>query len=245
MSSTKPLINAVLATISIGLATPLSVLAEPVDPAYDPWSQIESQMEEDDRRQRETQETIEWFQQEMQKRAEKQAEEQKRAKQRERERQEQEWRAEQERRNREQSQQWHSFLKALLSKDKAKADKIVQTLDRSHTVDVLLGAGDLTSGIGDKVGKFARLTVKFDSDAPGGVLVFPHSVDLGFRLLGENLTPPSTNRIFLDGAPHGRFVSDEVFTVVGRVKGTYKYETVFGGTNTVPAIRFEYLLPRR
>lgn len=165
-----------------------------------------------------------------------------------REREEDEKRREAERqaqRERDQSQNWHSFLNALLSRDKKKADMLAQALDYSHSMDVLLGSGDLTSGIGDKIGKFARLTVKFDSDAPGGVLVFPHSIDLGFRFLGESLTPPSSARIFLDGAPHGRFVSEEVFTVVGRVTGTYKYDTVFGGTNTVPAIRFEYLLPKR
>lgn len=147
-------------------------------------------------------------------------------------------------RQREQSQRWQSFLKALLSKDKATAGRLARTLDQDHSTNLLLSASDLTSAISSKVGKFARLTVKFDSDAPGGALVFPYSVDLGFRLLGEDIRPSLPQRLFLEGAPHCRFVSDEVITVVGRVKGTYKYDTAIGGTNTVPAIRFEYLFPQ-
>lgn len=207
----------------------------------DPEAAIDAQITELDRQDQLLHEKEELLRTEAEAEARRQEQEAAKRDKQERLAQEAAIRAKLERHDREQSQGWRAFLKALIKKDKAAAYRIVQTLDQTYSTDQLLSASDLTSAIATKVGKFARLTVKFDSDAPGGVLVFPYSVDLGFRLLGEDIRPNLPQRLFLDGAPHNRFVSDEVFTVVGRIKGTYKYDTAFGGTNTVPAIRFEYL----
>lgn len=143
-----------------------------------------------------------------------------------------------------QNRAWDDFLQALIKGNKSSAARIAKNLDISVGTKRLIGIFGLRSNISSKVGKFACISVRFDSDAPGGVLAITQIPEDQRQFLTGVLglaQIPEDQRVFLKGAQHNSYVSGETFFLVGRITGVYKYDTVLGGTNTVPSIKAEYV----
>ncbi|MBO9540014.1 PDZ domain-containing protein [bacterium] len=138
-----------------------------------------------------------------------------------------------------QADNWQTFINALIKRDKATASKIGPSLSKINTPDYLIGSHNIATEVNSKIGKFAMVDVKFDSDAPGGALVFLRQKE--WSDFSRSWDVVYNQRLFLPDVSSGRFVSGESFTFVGRITGTYKYTTVLGGSATVPSVRAEYI----
>lgn len=122
---------------------------------------------------------------------------------------------------------WVELQKAVLARNYTKARTLYdQVSEERCDAEVAKTGEELASDVLSKRGKLVYLAVDFDSNAPGGIVAF---LDGG-------------KRVYITGLPQGAVVSGERLFLFARVRGTYTYTTVIGGTNTVPHVHVDWKL---
>jgi hypothetical protein len=124
----------------------------------------------------------------------------------------------------EQKALWTQFIKLASGKQTKPADaafdklgpEIVNEKESQSTYD-------LSGNIPAQKGKAVFLFATFHSNASSGIL-------MTIGRYGDRL-------IYVTGVKPGALVSGEDLALVGRVQGTYTYQTVRGGSNTVPHVQ--------